>query len=198
MAPSIHIRDALQDFYRSYHLKADGGIDDASAKVEIVKGFNVYIPNTDARRKVLVTHDIHHLLTGYPAVMKGELQISSWEISTGCMHNWVAFVLNYFGMLMGVITFPRSCWKAFLRGKVSKNLYREDHTLDELMEMEVDALRKYLGLSELKEIGPGTRMMTALKFVGFLLTGPVAAVIALAALPFLLVYSIYQSLTIPK
>lgn len=99
----LTVKEALPIFYTDYELKPDGGVADNSVKVTLIKGFSIYIPNFEARKKVVLKHDIHHLVTGYTGVMKGETEISAWELSTGCYNNWVAFSINTYGMMMGVL-----------------------------------------------------------------------------------------------
>src|SRR5262245_25078081 len=94
---TLTIKEALVVFYEDYQIKADGGVRDPAVKVELFKGFSLYIPNVEARKKIIWKHDVHHVLTGYSAVMKGETEISAWEISSGCQRYWVPFMLNTYG-----------------------------------------------------------------------------------------------------
>ena len=63
-------KEALPIFYTDYKLQSDGGVDDSAVKIELFKGVFLYIPNFETRKKVILKHDIHHLLTGYPQVME--------------------------------------------------------------------------------------------------------------------------------
>ena len=92
----------LPDFYRQYNLPPDGGQNDSFVKVEITEKINVYIPNFDARRKAVLKHDVHHLVTGYPSILKGEAEISAWEIASGCTNYWAALLLDSQGLLIGL------------------------------------------------------------------------------------------------
>lgn len=50
--------------------------------------FAIWLPNIPNRRFVARFHDIHHVLTGYPANWKGEAEIGAWELATGCRSHW--------------------------------------------------------------------------------------------------------------
>ena len=94
---TLTINQALIKFYDINHFSEDGGINEPTAKVELFKGISIYIPNPEARRKVLLKHDVHHMLGGFLTTMKGEAAISAWEISTGCRKYWFAFLLIPWG-----------------------------------------------------------------------------------------------------
>jgi hypothetical protein len=40
------------------------------------------LPNSDARRKAVVLHDLHHVATGYKTDWTGEAEISAREIAS--------------------------------------------------------------------------------------------------------------------
>lgn len=189
---NITVKEALPVFYKNYNLPPDGGTNDASVKIELLKGFYMYIPNPDARKKVVLKHDIHHLITGYTGLLKGETEISAWELSTGCTGNWVAFTINTYGMMMGVPFNLRGIWKAWLRGKRTRNLYHEKYDDKELLNQTVGELKKELGLME--ESGQNQNTFTAfLSFVSFLVFGIVFSIASFILLPFAIVYSVIIS-----
>jgi hypothetical protein len=99
--------ELLPAFYREYNLGMDGGATSSSVRIEITKNFALYIPNFTARRKAVLKHDIHHLVTGYPSTFTGETEISAWEIGSGCKKYWAAWVLDMSGMMMGI---PFNFW----------------------------------------------------------------------------------------
>lgn len=189
----LTVKEALPDFYKTYNLPIDGGVNDSSVKIELFKGVYMYIPNTDDRKKVVLKHDIHHLVTGYSGLLKGETEISAWELSTGCSSNWVAFSINTYGMMIGLLWNLPGLWKAWLRGKRTHNLYDKKYTDDVLLSQKISDLKKELGLLE-EGKKKANRFTTFLFFVGFLIFGTVFSVVSLLLLPFAILYSIVISL----
>ena len=59
------IRELLPGFYKEYNLGMDGGQSSSSVRIELTKNLTLYIPNFTARRKAVLKHDIHHIVTGY-------------------------------------------------------------------------------------------------------------------------------------
>ena len=197
---NLTVKEALPAFYRQYQLQPDGGAQESSVKVELVKGFSLYIPNVEARKKVVLKHDMHHVLTGYNAVMKGETEISAWELSTGCSHNWVAFTINTYGMMMGVLFNLPGIWRAWVRGRHTRNLYTSSYRDEELLTKTVDELRIELGLHESPPASAKASagwsahpnlMGSFLSFSGFLVFGAIFSVASLVLLPATLLYSLY-------
>ena len=189
----LTVKEALPVFYADYKWELDGGVNDSAVKIELLKGVFIFIPNFEARKKVVLKHDIHHLVTGYTAMMKGESEISAWELSTGCRHNWVAFTINTYGMMSGLPFNLRGIWKAWLRGKRSKNLYYEKYNDEELKNQTVKDLRKELGL--LEETKPkGSSFEAFLSFVGFLAFGIVFCTLSVVLIPLVFIYSLSISI----
>lgn len=189
----LTVKEGLPVLYSTYNLEPDGGVNDASVKVELLKGFSLYLPNFETRKKVVVKHDIHHLLTGYSAVMKGETEISAWEISTGCHHNWFAFIINTLGMMAGVPVNLIGIWKAWLRGKYTTNLYSEKYVVDKLMSQNVAEIKKELGLNE--SFSHRFALSGLISFLGFLLFGTLLSIVFIVLIPFILIYSLYIIIT---
>jgi len=142
----LTIKDILPEFYANYNLSDDGGFSEDFVKIELNPHFYCYIPNWDNRRKAVLRHDIHHLVTGYKAILKGETEIASWELASDCSKYWAAYVLNAQGLALGVFAFPKLVYKAFIRGRHSENLYNSPHTEEELMKLTVNEIKDYLGL----------------------------------------------------
>ncbi len=104
-------------------------------------------PNTDARRRAVKVHDLHHVLTGYATDIYGEAEISAWELAAGCGDMLAAWLLNFGGMAIGMLIAPRRTFRAWLRGRQSRSLYRAN--VDEaLFARRVGELRRELGLEE--------------------------------------------------
>ena len=79
--------------------------------------------NTNARRAVLLQHDLHHVATGYDTIRVGEAEIGAWELASGCRHYYAAWILNLGAVLTGLVLAPRRVGRAFMRGRRSTNLY---------------------------------------------------------------------------
>ena len=187
------VKKALLVLYSKHNIQPDGGINDSEVKIELFKGFSFYIPNFDARKKIVVKHDIHHLVTGYSAFMKGETEISAWELSTGCSQNWVAFTINMYGMMSGVLFNPMGIWRAWLRGRRSRNLYHEKYDTAELMNQKVATLKTELGLTD--EDKPVHNIFLGfLSFSGFLIFGTLFSLISVILVPFAIVYTLAISI----
>jgi hypothetical protein len=140
---SMPIRDALQAYFSKYHF-AEGGYNQRFFKIKLGRLF-IPLPNIKARVDAVKIHDVHHLLTGYSAHWKGEVQIGAWEIASGCGPYYVAWLLNLGSFMVGMFLFPSALLKAFLRGRSAKtNLYHSITYNDELLRKTVGELREYI------------------------------------------------------
>ncbi len=144
-ADSLKIAAALPLYFSKYHF-ADGGYNDAFFKIKIGPIF-IPIPNIKSRVEAVKIHDIHHILTEYKANWKGEIQISAWEIASGCNTYWAAWLLNLASVIIGTFLFPAAMYHAFVAGRRAKtNLYQKALPYSSLLEMTVGELRQYVGL----------------------------------------------------
>lgn len=140
----IKIKDALQIYFAKYHF-ADGGYNDTYFKIKLGPLY-IPFPNTEKRIKAVKFHDIHHLLTEYTALWKGEVEIGAWEIASGCGRFFIAWFLNFGSFGVGLFLFPRALFRAFMMGRnVRTNLYYNYIYSDELLNRTVGELRKELG-----------------------------------------------------
>ena len=139
------INKSLELYFIKENLGKDGGLNEAWGRIKIWK-FYIPIPNTQARKKALVFHDIHHIVTGYDGDWRGEVSIGAWEIASGCGKYYVAWYLNLGAMGVGFFIYPRSMFNAFIRGKRTENLYHHTVTQREALTMEVGELQKKLKL----------------------------------------------------
>jgi hypothetical protein len=146
--PDETLRTARARYFEVNQFGPNGGYDAAWVKVK-AGPISVSIPNTKGRVRAVRYHDLHHILAGYDTDLRGEAEIGAWEIGSGCADHYAAWVLNLGAMSFGVFLIPRRTWHAFLRGRKSKNLYRE--TFDEaLLERTVGEMRAQLGLDQLQ------------------------------------------------
>jgi hypothetical protein len=104
----------------------------------------LFIPNTRSRVRAVRVHDVHHVVTGYATTFAGEAEIGAWEIASGCADHGAAWVLNLLALPIGLVRVPRATFRAFVRGRRSRNLYSraiDDALLDRPVETLVRELR---------------------------------------------------------
>lgn len=110
----------------------------------------VWIPNTRGRKRAVRLHDLHHLATGYGTDLRGEAEISAWELAAGCGEYQVARLLDIGGMALGFIIAPLRTLAAWRRGRRSRSLYDRGFG-DDLLAMTVGELRQRLRLDQVDE-----------------------------------------------
>ena len=168
-------------------LGEDGGYGGKLVKFRLGPLF-IQVPNTPGRQRATRYHDLHHVLTGYATDWRGEFQISAWEIATGCGDHYTAWSLNLGGMAVGLVRCPRAVFRAFVRGRNSKNLYHDDFN-DALLRSSVGDLRARLGLD--REV-PATRFIDVLAFCLWLVPGIVSGLLQWLTLPLFLPFAILR------
>jgi hypothetical protein len=133
---------------RELYFAANGfGADSYAQKWAPVKlgPLEFVIPNTPQRVRSLRLHDLHHIVTGYPTTLEGEALIGAWELGSNCRDHWAAWLLNASAASFGLVLAPRALWRAFVRGRRSRNLYGcawDEAVLDKT----VGELRRDLGV----------------------------------------------------
>lgn len=141
---TLTLRDARRQYFEDNRFGDDGGYGDAWVKTK-VGPFPVAFPNTPSRVRAVRFHDLHHLVTDYETTNPGEAQIGAWEIATGCGDHYAAWGLNLTAMGMGLWLAPRRVFRAFVRGRHSRNLYGQDFS-EALLDRRVGDLRRELEL----------------------------------------------------
>jgi hypothetical protein len=144
--PSDTLATARDEYFRVNDFGADGGYNDAWVDFKLGP-IPMPFPNTPARRRAVRFHDLHHALTGYGTDVLGEFEISAWEVGSGCAGHLAAWQLNLSGMVGGLFSIPRRTWRAFIRGRRTRNLYRMAYD-DALLGRRVGEMRHQLGLDE--------------------------------------------------
>lgn len=140
----LTMREARGRYFAENNFAADGG--DSQAWVDLKLGpVPLPFPNSDARRRAVRYHDLHHVLTEYRANTIGEFEISAWELGAGCGSFAAAWVINLGGLLAGLIAAPKRVWAAFVRGRRSKSLYSQP--FEPLLERDVNDVREAQGLN---------------------------------------------------
>ncbi|MFN0173855.1 MAG: hypothetical protein ACKVU0_04330 [Saprospiraceae bacterium] len=141
----LSIKAALTQLFERFGFPADAYT--AKWFALRVGKFPIYLPNIQSRVKVARFHDIHHVLTGYPANWQGEAEIGAWELATGCRTSFVAWFLNSGAVFVGLFLCPGAVFRAFKRGwRTRTNLYH-DFEYDPLLDMTVKELRQQIGLA---------------------------------------------------
>ncbi len=143
-SPTDTLAHARDDYFRANDFGPNGGYDDAWVDFKLGP-IPMPFPNTPSRKRAVRFHDLHHALTGYATDVRGEFEISAWEIASGCADHVAAWQLNLSGMVGGVLVAPRRTWRAWLRGRHSRNLYRSAYD-DALLARRVADVRRDLGL----------------------------------------------------
>ena len=183
------IRDLLPQFYKQYNLDTDGGLHDSKVKIEITRKFYLYIPNFSVRKKAILKHDVHHVITGYPSDMRGETEIGAWEVASGCRRYWIAWALNFYSMVMGIWFNLPGMFRAFVRGRRSTNLYSNILADEKAIDMTCEELRQLLSIPpHNQKLRPGVADLFA--FLFWLLVAGIYAIASVVFLPYIIVYNI--------
>lgn len=135
----------------------------------------IYLYNAEGRRRAVRFHDLHHIATGYQTTWTGEAEISAWEIASHCGRFMWAWFLNLQGMAIGLVIAPRAVFRAFVRGRHTRNLYHQGEFREALLERSVGEVRRSLGLDRPT---PAARPADVLAFAAWAL-----ATVALQAWP---------------
>lgn len=183
--------DLLAAFYRDNHLPADGGQSSSFVKIQLAPKLAVYFPNFDSRRRAVLRHDVHHMVTGYSASsLAGESEISAWEIASGCRNYPAAFFINIAGVLSGFPFNLRRQLHAFARGRHTGNLYHDKIPENIFLQTPVGELKKQL---QLDQFGMKTRIGVSdvLLYLLLLLFGAVYAILLIPVFGFVLMYTLY-------
>jgi len=151
----LTVREARALYFASGGIPADGGYEDAWVRLQagpVPLGF----PNTNARRRAVRLHDVHHVLTGYGTTWTGEAEISAWEIAGGCGPHTAAWVINLGALFVGLLVDPRRTYRAFLRGRGARNLYHGDSDGEAILDDRLGDVRARLAFDASARV-PGWR-----------------------------------------
>lgn len=108
-------------------------------------GLALKFPNTEAHKRAVPLHDLHHVLTGYGTNWIGEAEIGAWELRGGC-NSFITYFLNGSGVMIGLFISPRRVWRAFQAARGQRTLYNNPVPYDRLLQMTVGELRNRLGV----------------------------------------------------
>jgi len=143
--PTCRVRDG-----RDAYLRENGftlaGYDEPRSKITIL-GVSFWLPNPPSRRRAIMRHDLHHVVTGYGTDMVGEAEISAWELRRG-LSGLGAYVsalvvgLAALGLVIAPVRTVRA-WRA--SAKRVPSLFAGHDDYDALLELDVAELRSRLG-----------------------------------------------------
>lgn len=185
-------RTILARFYTDNRLAPDGGLSSRSVKIELTRRIHFYFPNFEARRKAVVKHDMHHLITGYSASsISGESEISAWEIASGCKKYWAAFLIDISGVMIGVLFNFKNVLRAFALGRKTKNLYHDLISDEKALDTPLPELRNLIGIDTVSE-NFKISFSDVFLFLLFLIFGTIYSIVLLVFLPFLVIYTLIQ------
>jgi ubiquinone biosynthesis protein COQ4 len=99
-------------------------------------------------------HDLWHVLTEYGPDDTGE--IANLWFSVGQFGNPGMAFIAFFGAITGrldrTLSWPRYCYKAYLRGKRARRLISEP--LEEMLELSLEEVRRRLGIAPTRALHP--------------------------------------------
>ncbi len=135
--PDETMRQARAEYFEANKFGVNGGYDDLWVDFKLGP-IPFPIPNAPSRVRAVKVHDMHHILTGYDTNLRGEIEISAWEVGAGCKSFGAAWVLNLSGMGIWWL-WPKRIFEAFVRGLRSESLYGRE--LDTLLDQTVAQTR---------------------------------------------------------
>jgi hypothetical protein len=116
------LREARAEWFRINNLPPDGGLSAKWVRLES-KPIPLYFPNTAARKRAVPLHDLHHIAAPFDTTWIGEAEIGAWEIGGSCRGYLAAWILNMGALTYGPFLAPRRVFRAFVRGRHTRNLY---------------------------------------------------------------------------
>lgn len=176
------LAEARAAFFRRSGFAPDGGY--GSELDEAAFGCLRYrVPNTPARAAVLPAHDLHHVLTGYPATWQGEALVSAWELAAGPGRPSYAWIIALWGLFTGLLGLPVQTFGAFLRGRGAVSYFARAPGPVEL-QRPLDRVRETRGARGLHEPGTPSRAQLFADGARFGLWSLAAVSFGLLSLPF--------------
>ncbi len=181
ISDQTRVRDGRAQYFQAQNIPADGGYGARWVPVTVA-GVSFAFPNTPGRVAAVRLHDLHHVATGYGTDHTGESEIAAYEIGGGCGPHLAAWVLNLYGLVLGLGNQPSRLLPAFVRGRRAGTLYHQPWD-ESVLDLDVGALREKLALDQdLSPPRPGER----LAFYGWMLfallfsLGPLLAILGAA------------------
>ena len=82
------------------------------------------LPNFAWRQQAVDAHDRHHLITGYPLNLAGEIQLAAWEWGAGRYPDWRATLMCGSLIVVGAVAMPVRTLRAYRYGTRCESLHR--------------------------------------------------------------------------
>ena len=82
------------------------------------------LPNFAWRREAVDAHDRHHMITGYPLTLAGEIQTAAWEWGAGRYPDWRATLMCGSLIVLGAVAMPVRTLRAYRHGTRCESLHR--------------------------------------------------------------------------
>lgn len=171
------LREHLNQFYKTYNIPAEGGVNDKTFEVPLPL-FTLTLPNFPWRKRMLYVHDLEHILNEQDTSWNGEIFIASWEISTGYYKNFPVIIFPLWTMGWGMWTHLNTVFRAFRKGSTDKGIARLNIEKGKILNMDLAKLQS-LTLNHRQR----TRFSFYIRFVGW---GFISQVVFLSPLLFLL------------
>ena len=174
--PQMTLGEARSRYFELNHFGDDGGYAERWIKVKVWR-MPIWLLNTKGRVKAVKLHDLHHVLTEYPTTWRGEAEISAWEIGSGGLNRYYAgWLLDILNVAQGSVVNPRGMYRAFLRGRGSKNLFKLEFE-DEMLGHNVGEYRKRLSLDQAPS---KPHLRDQLAFFGWVVLSAIAYLVAVS------------------
>jgi len=142
MTKSTTLREARANYFKANGFPEDGGYQ--LKWIPLKAGpVTLYLLNSEARKRAVPLHDIHHIVTGYKTDLIGEAEIAAWELAAGTHDKYFAKFINLVAVLYGTFLSPKRLLTAYTLGRNSKTLYSLEFS-EELLNISVTQLRKAL------------------------------------------------------
>jgi hypothetical protein len=136
------LQQSLQVFYDENNFGEEGGIKEDWVWLKF-RYFSIPIPNFEQRKSNVWKHDILHILLGYDTSWKGETSVAGWTLGSGGWGNiLIAWFLDISAFGIGLITFPKSTYKAFIRGRHSLNPHLLGIAKEKLLSSDIEKLKQ--------------------------------------------------------
>jgi hypothetical protein len=138
----------LENFYEVNGYGEEGGINSYWIWLKF-KYFSLPIPNVKGRRENVWRHDMLHILLDYPTTWRGEGQVAGWVLGSGGWGKfYVAWLFCWSVFGVGFVFFPKSTFKAFLRGRNTMSPYLLGIEKAKLYGTEIEVLKKHFGFDK--------------------------------------------------
>jgi len=140
---ALTLREARDRFLSSNGFR----VEDHSAPTYTLRlcRLSLRLPNSKAHQWATPLHDLHHILTGYGTDWTGEAETAAWELRAGC-RTLDVYGLDIAGVIVGLFMSPARVWRAFVKAKGHRTLYRDSATHGSVLQMTVGEVRARLGI----------------------------------------------------